>query len=116
VKAERDKAYKTAASHPSVSNVNTYKILNKEVKKLIQDDSKNNINCLIKIQGVFTAMKSICKLKSDKGNSPFNIEVNKINEYFVKISTDNVEIPLILPPKQYWNCVSGDRKQHNNIS
>jgi len=98
-KTQRDIAYKTATQDPTVENVNTYNLLNKSVKKLITQDSKDTINCMIKKQGVFNAMKSFCKLKSDKASENFSMDVNLINEYFVNISTNDQSSPLILPFK-----------------
>ena len=95
-KSQRDSAYKLANLEPSVENVNNYKMLNKSVKKLITEDSKDNINIMINKKGVYTALKSFCKIKSDKGSVQFNMDANLINDYFIKISTDDKSEALLL--------------------
>ena len=98
-KAWRDKSYRSAIADPTEDNVNRYAKLNKEVKTMLEKDYKNNLDCLISKRGVYEAVKTFCKIKNSKASASFDIDVNTINNYFIKISTNDENDPLRIPMK-----------------
>jgi len=97
---KRDNAFRLSTTCPTADNVDMFNKLNKEVKKLISEDYKDNLNCSIRKRGVYDAVKSMCKIKHSKGSTNFDINVNEINEYFIEISTSDKTIPFTLPAKR----------------
>jgi len=66
---------------------------------LLEKDYKNYFDCVISKRGVYEAVKTFCNIKNSKRSARFDIDVNTINNYFIKISTNDENVPLRIPIK-----------------
>jgi Reverse transcriptase (RNA-dependent DNA polymerase)/Endonuclease-reverse transcriptase len=87
LKLYRAKLYKKYTDTGYDFYKDSYDVVNDEVKLKIKSDTVDAFNLRIANKGLYAAVNSVIKLHK-KSDSKFSMNVNTMNNYFCKISTD----------------------------